>query len=182
MNGQSLTPTSSKSMAGNALPTDKWRSGFPTAAVLMLIVNLSKDLGLIFISAEYRQSLLKLKGAVSLQHSREWGWTVKISSVQNLYGTTESATTNLLSGCGWGAGLCTEHELSLGVLWGLSGLCHLPPKLLSTQTYSNECPVEKEFLRKRGLDRCGDLLWDSIASCLGRVVFRVAWWRPIPHQ
>lgn len=58
-------------MAGNALPTDKARSEFPTATVLILIVNLSKDPGLIFVTAEYRQFLLNPKVAVSLWHPRE---------------------------------------------------------------------------------------------------------------
>jgi len=53
--------------AGNMFLTDKRRSGFPASSTLTPIVNLSKDRGLIFISADYKQPLLKPKGAVSFQ-------------------------------------------------------------------------------------------------------------------
>lgn len=53
--------------AGNMFLADKRRSGFPASSTLTPIVNLSKDWGLIFISADYKQPLLKPKGAVSFQ-------------------------------------------------------------------------------------------------------------------
>lgn len=163
MDVRSPTPTSSKSTAGSELPTDKGRSGFPTAAVLILIVNLSKGPGLIFISAEYRQPLLKPKGAVSLWHPRERGWTIKISSAQKLCGTTESTTTDLLSGRCWGAGPCTEYESGLGMLWGLSGPCHGLARVVAMQSHlfhwANPIPMiilwKRGFLAKEGLVRAG---------------------------
>lgn len=53
--------------AGKMILTDRRRSGFPASSTLTPVVNLSKDRGLIFISAEYKQPLLKPKGAVSFQ-------------------------------------------------------------------------------------------------------------------
>lgn len=53
--------------AGKMILTDQRRSGFPASSALTPVVNLSKDWGFIFISAEYKQPLLKPKGAVSFQ-------------------------------------------------------------------------------------------------------------------
>lgn len=66
-------------------------------------VNLSKDPGLIFISAEYRQPRLKPKGAVSFSIQGNEAEPSKSPLLRNC-GTTESASSDLLAVAGSWAG------------------------------------------------------------------------------